>query len=241
MTWAYYLLFMLFRVKYYFVRKYWDCTNLWCDPPVWGTNLGGLQVFEKTRLRGRRTKRALLPAMVVTLCAAIGRGAPCPPIGRSPTAQWRQSSNAVRSVIAVVAAAAYCTHATFVSQMASNNGDELDTDLAAAPAKRMRYSFADEIVNGSQFEGFGQRFTGFPSGDCYGKSNRMPPRLDSPRTARKHGGHVPVCVPPGVLPPTPRHSERDVIDLLSFPRSVLPLLLFHVHGPLHTYHSTANL
>lgn len=141
--------------------------------------------------------------MVVTLCAAIGRGAPCSPIGRSPTAQWRQSSNAVRSVIAVVAAAAYCTHATFVSQMASNNGDELDTDLAAAPAKRMRYSFADEIVNGSQFEGFGQRFTGFPSGDCYGKSNRMPPRLDSPRTARKHGGHVPVCVPPGVFPPTP--------------------------------------
>jgi hypothetical protein len=52
--------------------------------------------------------------------------------------------------------------------MATDNGD-LDTDLSAAPAKRMRYSFADEIAQNSHFEAFGQRFSGFPSGECYGK------------------------------------------------------------------------
>lgn len=52
--------------------------------------------------------------------------------------------------------------------MASDNGD-FDTDLAAAPAKRMRYSFADEIAQNSQFQTYGHRFTGFSSGDSYGK------------------------------------------------------------------------
>ncbi|XP_050531270.1 NAD-dependent protein deacetylase sirtuin-1-like [Daktulosphaira vitifoliae] len=50
--------------------------------------------------------------------------------------------------------------------MASDNGD-FDTDLAAAPAKRMRYSFADEIAENSQYQNYGHRFTGFSSGDSY--------------------------------------------------------------------------
>ncbi|XP_025203668.1 NAD-dependent protein deacetylase sirtuin-1 isoform X1 [Melanaphis sacchari] len=51
--------------------------------------------------------------------------------------------------------------------MASEDNGDFDTDLAAAPAKRMRYSFADEIAQSSQYEAFGQRYTGFPSGECY--------------------------------------------------------------------------
>lgn len=61
--------------------------------------------------------------------------------------------------------------AYYIHTMASDNGD-FDTDLAEAPAKRMRYSFADEIAQSSHFEAFGQRFTGFPSGDCYGKYSK---------------------------------------------------------------------
>lgn len=71
-----------------------------------------------------------------------------------------------RHRVVVYTAPAYTIHA-----MAAEHGD-FDTDLAAAPAKRMRYSFADEIAQSSHFEAFGQRFTGFPSGDCYGKCKK---------------------------------------------------------------------
>lgn len=95
-----------------------------------------------------------------------------------------------RHHVAVYTAPAHTTRA-----MASDDGD-FDTDLAAAPAKRMRYSFADEIAESSHFEAFGQRFTGFPSGECYGKcsENRGGPRHWHPLSL-KHGGYFPVCVP----------------------------------------------
>lgn len=110
--------------------------------------------------------------------------------------------------------------------MASDNGD-FDTDLAAAPAKRMRYSFADEIAQSSHFEAFGQRFTGFPSGDCYGKYSKK--RSDSslapviPKTWRIFLVYVPTFAGDGracPLYPSPFHSanDNDVISSLSSPR-----------------------
>lgn len=128
------------------------------------------------------------------------------------------------------------TARTHTRAMASEDNGDLDTDLSAAPAKRMRYSFADEISESSHFEAFGQRFTGFPSGECYGKCTRKNPegrRFGGPPSC-KHGGFfsrllvVDVHFRRGVPPSYPPVYCADVIDpSLSFPRYVM-LRLFQV-------------
>jgi len=115
------------------------------------------------------------------------------------------------------------TARTHARAMASEDNGDFDTDLSAAPAKRMRYSFADEIARSSHFEAFGQRFTGFPSGECYGKcarKNVKGRRFDGP-PSRKHGGFFPVCtystcIFAGACPPLTRPSIAMTSSFLRF-------------------------
>jgi len=119
------------------------------------------------------------------------------------------------------------TARTHTRAMASEDNGDFDTDLSAAPAKRMRYSFADEIARTSHFEAFGQRFTGFPSGECYGKcarKNAKGERFGGPSSC-KHGGFFSrlrvlyVHFRRGVPPSHPPARCADVIvPSLSFPR-----------------------
>lgn len=129
------------------------------------------------------------------------------------------------------------TARTRTRAMASGDNGDFDTDLSAAPAKRMRYSFADEIARSSHFEAFGQRFTGFPSGECYGKCARknVKGRLlaGGGSSSRKHGGFfsrlyvLDVHFRRGVPPSHPPASSADVIiPSLSFPRQLRHIAAF---------------
>lgn len=107
------------------------------------------------------------------------------------------------------------TARTHMYAMASDDNGDFDTDLSAAPAKRMRYSFADEIAQSSHFEAFGQRFTGFPSGECYGKCVRKSRRADASaaRLPANMADFFPfACIrrafSPGRAPRSPAHRSR---------------------------------